>query len=233
MKRSTLYVLTASLGAGFAATVAQSAAAQDTCRPGYVWREAFPRDRVCVTPETRAQAAQDNNQASARRQPGGGPSGSNTCLPGYVWREAGPNDLVCVTPETRARASNDNAQAAARRVPSGPPAGTPPAPAYKLSEWSPWSRAEGVEYRYRWGFNPQEPRFAANVEAVFQMRNLQKRVWEGAARSLDCSKDTLSMSKRVVLQPNEVQEVKFLTPNCGTKTMPSFRPNIVRSTRID
>lgn len=157
MKRSTLYALAASFAAAFAPTTAQFAAAQDTCRSGYVWREAFPRDRVCVTPETRAQAAQDNSQATARRQPGGGPSGPNTCLQGYVWREAGPNDLVCV----------------------------------------------------------------------------QRRVWEGAARSLDCSKDTLSMSKRVVLQPNETQEVKFLTPNCGNKARPSFRPNIVRSTRID
>jgi hypothetical protein len=65
------------------------------------------------------------------------------------------------------------------------------------------------------------------------MRNLQGRAWEGAARSLDCSRDTLSMSKRVVLQSKETQEVKFLTPNCGTKDRPSFRPNVVRSTRID
>jgi hypothetical protein len=39
----------------------------DTCLPGYVWREAFPGDHVCVTEETRAQAAYDNSQALARR----------------------------------------------------------------------------------------------------------------------------------------------------------------------
>jgi hypothetical protein len=103
----------------------QSTWAQDTCRQGFVWREAFQGDYVCVTPETRAQAAQDNSQASARRQPGGGASGPDTCLQGYVWREARPNDLVCVTPETRAQAASDNAQASARRAVSAPA----PAPA--------------------------------------------------------------------------------------------------------
>ena len=68
-----------------------------TCRQGYVRREAFPHDLVCVTPETRAQAAADNHEADARRQPGGGVSGPNTCRLRYVWREAGPNDLVCMS----------------------------------------------------------------------------------------------------------------------------------------
>lgn len=39
----------------------------DTCRQGYVWREAVPNDHVCVTPQTRSQAAIDNSQASNRR----------------------------------------------------------------------------------------------------------------------------------------------------------------------
>jgi hypothetical protein len=39
----------------------------DTCLQGYVWREAVPGDHVCVTPETRAQAAQDNSLAASRR----------------------------------------------------------------------------------------------------------------------------------------------------------------------
>jgi hypothetical protein len=47
--------------------------AQETCRSGFVWREAFAGDRACVLPQTRAQAALDNGQAAARRQPGGGP----------------------------------------------------------------------------------------------------------------------------------------------------------------
>jgi hypothetical protein len=39
----------------------------DTCLQGYVWREAFPGDHVCVTPATRSQAAYDNSQADSRR----------------------------------------------------------------------------------------------------------------------------------------------------------------------
>jgi len=89
----------------------------NTCLQGYVWREAFPDDFVCVTPETRAQAAYDNSQASARRNPQGGPYGVDTCLQGYVWRDARPGDHVCVTGETRAQTAYDNSQANARRNP--------------------------------------------------------------------------------------------------------------------
>jgi hypothetical protein len=39
----------------------------EACIYGYVWREAVPGDHVCVTGETRAQAAYDNSQAAARR----------------------------------------------------------------------------------------------------------------------------------------------------------------------
>jgi hypothetical protein len=39
----------------------------DTCKQGYVWREAFPGDHVCVPPQTRAQAAEDNSLAVSRR----------------------------------------------------------------------------------------------------------------------------------------------------------------------
>ncbi len=88
----------------------------DTCVNGYVWREAFDGDHVCVTPDTRTQAALDNSQAAARRQPGGGAWGPNTCRQGYVWREASPSDLVCVTPDIRTQAAVDNRQAASRRV---------------------------------------------------------------------------------------------------------------------
>lgn len=39
-----------------------------TCKMGFVWREAFPGDSVCVTGESRAQAAQDNAQQAARSE---------------------------------------------------------------------------------------------------------------------------------------------------------------------
>lgn len=96
-----------------AATPAQAGGAYgpDTCRQGYVWREAFPGDHVCVTPKTRSQAAYDNSQAPYRRNPGGGAYGPDTCRQGYVWREAFSGDHVCVTPQTRSQTAYDNSQA--------------------------------------------------------------------------------------------------------------------------
>lgn len=85
-----------------------------TCLPGFVWREATPTDLVCVTPDVRAETAQENALAAARRSPSGGPYGPNTCLPGFVWREAYPGDVVCVPPPSRSRAAADNAQANGR-----------------------------------------------------------------------------------------------------------------------
>ncbi|HYU77206.1 MAG TPA: fibronectin type III domain-containing protein, partial [Ktedonobacteraceae bacterium] len=79
----------------------------DVCKQGFVWREAGPKDYVCVTPYVRSQAAADNQQANTRRDPNGA-YGPDTCLQGYVWREAFSHDHVCVTPETRAQAADDN-----------------------------------------------------------------------------------------------------------------------------
>jgi hypothetical protein len=85
------------------------------CIPGYVWRQAIPEDRVCVTVATQARTAQDNALAGSRRNPGGGPYGAATCLSGFVFREAFTDDIVCVTPETRDQAVLDN-QAASLRI---------------------------------------------------------------------------------------------------------------------
>ncbi len=93
-----------------------SVGGSDVCKQGYVWREAFAGDHVCVTPQTRAQAAQDNSLAASRRVPGGGAFGPDTCLQGFVWREASPADHVCVAPATRAQAAADNSQAASRHL---------------------------------------------------------------------------------------------------------------------
>ena len=93
-----------------------NAPAPGTCIQGYVWREAFSGDKVCVTPDIRAQAARDNQAARSRVEPDPRKRayGSDTCIQGYVWREASPSDHVCVTPETRARAREDNQQGQAR-----------------------------------------------------------------------------------------------------------------------
>jgi hypothetical protein len=89
----------------------------DTCNQGYVWREAQPSDRVCVTPAVRTQTRNENNSAAERREPTGGAYGPNTCKQGYVWREATTNDPVCVTPQVRDQAAEDNKRAGERRVP--------------------------------------------------------------------------------------------------------------------
>ena len=87
--------------------------AQARCIQGYVWREATQGDYVCVTPQTRQQAWNDNAQQDSRRA-GSGPYGYETCKQGYVWREATRNDKVCVTPATRDQARYDNSQARGR-----------------------------------------------------------------------------------------------------------------------
>jgi len=120
MTREILAATALSVGLLAAPAHAQPPARSDTCLQGFVWRDAFRNDHVCVTPDTRERAARDNSQATARREPGGGQYGVDTCRQGYVWRDAGPNDRVCVTPETRAETAADNAQAAARRVRSQP-----------------------------------------------------------------------------------------------------------------
>lgn len=87
----------------------------DTCKQGFVWREAIQNDHVCVTPATRTQAASDNRSAASRRA-GGGAFGPDTCKPGFVWREVVPSDHVCVTPEIRAATAADDRMAGQRRV---------------------------------------------------------------------------------------------------------------------
>lgn len=89
---------------------------RDECLPGYVWRDAAPNDHVCVTPQTRRQAAIDNRAAASRVNPTDRTSGKDTCAQGYVWREAVPGDRVCVLPEIRRQAAADNQAAAGRRV---------------------------------------------------------------------------------------------------------------------
>jgi hypothetical protein len=81
-----------------------------SCVEGYVLREAFLGDYVCVLPATRAQAAADNAAAGSRIKADG------FCDQGFVWRDAGPNDHVCVTEETRAQAAADNAAQAKRTL---------------------------------------------------------------------------------------------------------------------
>jgi hypothetical protein len=88
----------------------------NTCLEGYVWREAFPGDLVCVTPDRRQQSADENAQAASLVDPNGA-YGPDTCIAGYVWRDAGAAnpflsanvpDHVCVTPGIRAQVAYEN-----------------------------------------------------------------------------------------------------------------------------
>lgn len=88
----------------------------DTCKQGFVWREAVANDHVCVTPQTRDQAREDNARAPQNREPNGGAYGPDTCKQGFVWREANPSDHVCVPPQVRSATAEDNRQARERRV---------------------------------------------------------------------------------------------------------------------
>jgi hypothetical protein len=90
------------------------------CIGGYVWREARPSDRVCVTPDVRSRTATENSAAATTRSSADRTYGANTCKQGYVWREAYVGDVVCVVPPTRQQVKNDNAQAAQRVVPLPP-----------------------------------------------------------------------------------------------------------------
>ena len=121
-KALTLSVLTAMLGVCGKVQAQENSSEQNlpygryTCKQGYVWREAYPGDVVCVTSSTRRQAAYDNTQASRRIDPKGGPYGALTCKQGYVWREANAEDRVCVLPQVRTQTTEDNAQASSRWV---------------------------------------------------------------------------------------------------------------------
>jgi hypothetical protein len=119
MNRIAAVLAVSLLAAAFApassATADDFAFGPDTCRTGYVWREAQPYDRVCVRPASRTTVQQENLVAFTRIDPAGA-YGPFSCVAGFVWREAFPGDAVCVTPARRATVARENAQAALHRT---------------------------------------------------------------------------------------------------------------------
>jgi hypothetical protein len=103
--------LLGALVGGFMAAQTPRAPA-DRCQSGYVWREVRRDDHVCVTPEVRQMAADENAIAASRRDPSA--YGRDLCLNGYVWRDAVQGDHVCVVPSSRDQAAYDNRNAGAR-----------------------------------------------------------------------------------------------------------------------
>jgi len=113
-----------------------------------------------------------------------------------------------------------------------PPA-TPPAGGYRLTNWSGWGRAAGVEYRYRVGWDPAVSGPGSTVDAVYEVRNSGAQRWSGAARSLECAQGTLWGSTDVALGPGQAREVRVRAPNCGNAKNPVIRPNLVRAGKFD
>jgi len=87
----------------------------DTCKTGFVWRDAIPGDHVCVAPARRSMAAHENAIAGSRVNPTGA-YGPNTCRVGFVWREAYHGDVVCVLPARRTQVHHENLQGPSHRV---------------------------------------------------------------------------------------------------------------------
>jgi hypothetical protein len=93
---------------------------KNDCISGYVWRNAFAGDHVCVVPATRDQAQADNAASPSRTRRIYQPVIRRMlllCAAPYVWRNARPTppDRVCVTQETQAQTAADNAAAASHR----------------------------------------------------------------------------------------------------------------------
>jgi hypothetical protein len=134
-------------------------------------------------------------------------------------------------------ASAQSAPATPRTVPgtsqTAPETPAKPAGGYRMSGWSNWSRAAGVEYRYRVGWDPASSGPGKTVDAIYEVRNPGAQRWAGAARSANCEQNTLAGSTDVALGPGQTKEVRVRAPNCGDAKRPEVRPNVVRTGRFD
>jgi hypothetical protein len=124
--------------------------AQERCNHGYVWREAFPGDYVCVTHDVRKQAQEDNAAAGSRYE--SGEHGPHTCKSPFVWREAFPGDLVCVTTERREQVRRENLRAGtvSQSMPTGGSGGSTSIKGQKLPKGGPYERAAGCRQGFVW-----------------------------------------------------------------------------------
>lgn len=122
MKRMIWSAIIASFAAGLLIITAQAQPSYDSyvCSPGYVWRDAFDGDLVCVTPQRYAQVQDENLHTSEHIDPNALANAFTNwhdCLPGYTWRLAGPHDKVdlnhqvdrvCVTIKAYDQATEEN-----------------------------------------------------------------------------------------------------------------------------
>ena len=101
--------------------VVRLGAQSDACAEGYVWREAFYGDHVCVSENTRDRAKSDNTNAAEFRVG----KDSDQCVQGLVWRLASEDDHVCVPQLTREQTAVDNRLASSRLAASPSPEPSP------------------------------------------------------------------------------------------------------------
>jgi hypothetical protein len=99
-------------------SVSSPSLSQEPCNHGYVWREAFAKDYVCVHPAVRTQVQKDNAATGSRYE---APGDSFACVSPYVRREAFAGDTACVTSERRDQVRRENIRAGtvAQPRPSG------------------------------------------------------------------------------------------------------------------
>ncbi len=118
-------------------------------------------------------------------------------------------------------------------VQSAPATPPPPAGGYRMTDWSGWGRAAGVQYRYRVGWDPANSGPGKTVDAIYEVQNSGAQQWSGAARSLNCAQNTLWGSTDVALAAGQTKEVRVRAPNCGNATNPDIRPNVIRAGKFD
>jgi len=95
----------------------------------------------------------------------------------------------------------------------------------RMTDWSGWARAEGVEYRYRVRWDPSKS--GQMVTAIYEIRNLGSRRWYGSARSLDCDQNRdASASGPLTVDPGQTTDVRLEALNCGTATNPIIHPKL-------
>jgi hypothetical protein len=95
------------------------------CAQGFVWREAFAGDDVCVTSQSRSVVARENTD----------PAHAEPCQPGTVWREARPSDHVCVSLARRGAVADENNRASTRVAGAPEADDRPPAPCAQGWVW--------------------------------------------------------------------------------------------------
>lgn len=199
----TVFVALSSANINYAATQSQS----DTCAKGYVWREAFNGDHVCVSPNTREQTKADNaNEAQFRAE-----KDSDQCVQGLEWRLANPSDHVCVPQITRVQTAQDN-ELAYSRLASGLPEAPP-----RLKEMSlPLPPAKVGCHVFREGEWREIP--CATPEATRKLRPPVALSIQNSPRFIGIRKRSMAFPYTLPLELGEIDIELLSDPARGTVT---------------